>query len=343
MRQLLLALSVVCAGFASAPGVAAQALSAEVFARDPAITSISLSPNGQYVAMIQRVGQDEALAIVDWRAGEARGIQVARRSDGQFLDWVRWKNDGRLLFSMHRRLHWDGTPEDRSWEVLRRVFAVDRSGANVTQMFEGQMRRLAAADYAPISLVDIMLNDPDEVVLGTWGQNGYTLYRANVNTGRADVIDDDSGWETVEMMVDGAGNAVMRTQWLPNNSGYQFFRRAPGERNWTLAHEVRRSTVAQNRAFDPLGPGPGAGQVYVAARPEGQEFQAIYLYDTRTGELGEPAYAHPNADAAVLRLDPNDNSMLAGCGETQRMQCRARDPLMQRHFRCDRRIFRWAG
>lgn len=310
----------------------AQAPSARDFAQDPSIRSASLSPDGTRVALIQRFGEDEALVVVDWRAGQARPVQAARRHLGVFFDWIAWKNDNRLLFAAHQRVDWNGSPEDMTYDIVRRVYAMNPDGSAITQMFEGQMRRLAAADYAPMHLVDILHNDAENVLFGTWGQRGYTIYRANVGTGRASVVDDQSGWDTGRMYVDGEGNPVLRIDWLPYASGYRYFRRSPDGGRWQLAHEVRRSTVAQNRDFNPLAPGPGPGLVYVAARPEGQEYQAIYLYDTRTGELGEPVYRHPGADADTIRVDPNDNTLLAGCGMTQRWECRAVDAELQRHF-----------
>jgi dipeptidyl aminopeptidase/acylaminoacyl peptidase len=317
----------------SAPALAQeQSLSAEAFARDPNIASVSLSPDGNHVALIQAIGDDQAIVVVDWRNGRSQAVQVARRRIGLFLDWVAWKGDSRLLFGAVQRVGWDGTPEDVTYDIVRRVFAMNRDGSGVTQMFEGEMRRLLNPDQAPVRLIDILTNDPEHVLLGTWGQDGYTVFRTNVNTGRSMIVDNRLGWDAFRVLVDGAGNPVMRADALPYNSGYRFYRRAPNGGRWELAYEVRRSTIVDNRDFYPMRAGPGAGQVYVAARPEGQEFQAIYLYNTSTGELGQPVYAHAGADASSIRVDPNDNSMLAGCGQTQRWECRASDPGMQRHF-----------
>jgi dienelactone hydrolase len=310
-----------------------------MFARDRNVFSFSLSPDGCYVAMIQRVQGNEAVVVVDWRGRQAQAVQTARRDRGLFLDWVIWKGDNRLLFAATQRVDWDGTPEDVTYQRIQRVYGMNRDGSNVTQMFEGQMRRLLNPDFAPIHLIDALRNDSESVLLGTWGQDGYTLYRVSAHTGRADIVSDDLGWDAWRVFVDGVGAPVLRMDGLPYNSGYRFFRRAPDGRRWDLAHEVRRSTIVDNRDFYPLRAGPGAGQVYVAARPEGQEFQSIYLYDTRTGQLGEPVYAHPSADAQRIRVDPNDNSLLAGCGEAQRWECRAADPGMQRHFDAIARYF----
>lgn len=329
----------------SANAQQAQLPPAEYFVQQPTTWAAALSPDGRYVALIQQVPQGDALVIMDWRTGQRQAIQLARYDRSLYIDWVQWKDDNRLIFVLRQRYNYvrgdvTGTRQSQGgveqYDVTR-VFAVNRDGSQLTQMFEGEMRRLAA-DFAPIQLIDTLPADPDHVLLGTYGQRGYTVYRANITNGRVNAIDDAS-WDTVEMFVDGQGNPVMRVDLLSNNGGYRIYRRPPGRGGWQVAHEVRRSTVAQNRQFLPIAPGPGPGQVYVAARDDGDEFQAIYLYNTATGELGEPVFAHEGADAQAGWFDSNDNSIIVGCAETQRWECRAADPAMQRHFDALRAYF----
>src|SRR5262249_54155919 len=75
------------------------ALSAADFAAPDELWSPSLSPNGQYVAAIQATAQGDSLVIIDWRTRQGQAIQLARRDRFLFLDWVRWKNDNRLIFA----------------------------------------------------------------------------------------------------------------------------------------------------------------------------------------------------------------------------------------------------
>ena len=333
IRKLLGALCALAAFTTISASAQTPQLTAEMFARDENFSSPSLSPDGASVVLIQRVaGNNQAIVVVDWRTRQAQAVQSARRDRGLFLDWVIWKGDARLLFAVTQRIDWDGTPEDVTYRQIQRIYSVNRDGSNVQAMFEGQMRQLLNPDFAPIELIDALENDPDNVIIGTWAQNGYTAFRVNVTNGRATVIDDALGWDTSTVYVDGEGTPVLRTDPLANGAGYKFFRRPPHGGRWQLAYEVRRASVAQNRDFFPISAGPGPGQIYIAARPEGQEYQAVYLYDTSTGDLGAPVYAHANADAQGIQVDPTDNTLLAGCAETERWECRAVDPRMQRHF-----------
>jgi dipeptidyl aminopeptidase/acylaminoacyl peptidase len=320
------------AAFAVAMGVVqssaqeqAPELGAESFTRGAAIWSATLSPNGRHVAAIQQSSQGHVLTIIDWRTRTAQITQLARADRNLRLDWVAWKNDNRVVFSLTQeavirdgRIVADGST---------RVFAADRDGGNITLMEAGGGRRASA--YAPIFAIDLLRHQPEEILLGTYSNNGFAVYRANVGTGRVTNLVDFGEYNTAAMYVDGNGYPVLRVDYLTDNSGWRMYRRGPRERDWTLAHEIRRSTSSQNRFFSPIGSGPGAGQVYVAARSEGEELQSIYLYDTATGSLGEPVFRHESADAAVIWLDRNDHSVVVGCGEAQRWECRAMTPDRQ--------------
>ena len=331
MRLFLMvfALTVACA-----TPVLAQRPSAADFAAAPSMRMAAISPNGNLVAAIQSVPGGEALVVIDWRARRAQQLQLARRDRSLFLDGVAWKNDDRLLFWVTQRImQFDsGTGSRRRNEVgeldITRIYGVNRDGGGLTQLFENN--RLALETLS-VSLIDTLENDPEHVLMGTWGNAGFTLYRVNVNNGRTSAVE-DAAWETVGMLVNGQGRAIMRMDALPYGSGYRYFRRPATGGRWTVAHEVRRGQRSQNRDFYPIAAGPGPSQVYVAARAEGEDYQAIYLYDTNTGELGAPIFRHPNADTAIIGVNAADNSMIYGCTEIRRYECQATDSSMQRHF-----------
>lgn len=341
MIRKVFALVAALAALVTASASAQQtSLSAADFTQRDAIWGASLSPDGNYVAAIQSVEGGQALVVIDWRTRRAQAIQVARQDRQLFIDWVQWKDNNRLIFALRQRANLIASDpitgqrmRPRDSEVqdynVSRVFTVNRDGSNVHQMFEGETSRLAFRD-ASIALIDTLPNDADHILLATWTDRGFTLYRADVNSGRVQSVE-DADWNTSDMIVDRDGTPVMRVDVLPYGSGWRIFRRGPGERRWTLASEVRGWPGNQNRSFNPLGPGPGRGQVYVAARAEGDEFQKIYLYDTATGQLGQPVFSSENIDADTAWISNGDNSLLVGCALAQRITCRGLTPQSQRH------------
>lgn len=331
--MLRVALAVLALFFCGAPLAAAQPTAAD-FASAAAMRDASISPDGNYIVAIQGIPGGEAVVVIDWRRRQAQQLRTVSHERGIFLESAAWKGNDRVLFQVRQRamLMREGTgsrnrSEGGEIDVVR-YFAVNRSGTNLTQLFENN--RLAARNLS-IMLVDALENDPDHVLMGTWGSSGFTLYRVDVNNGRTAAVE-DAAWETFGMLVNRDGRAIMRIDALPYGSGYRYFRRPASGGRWTVAHEVRRGRTTQNRDFYPIAAGPGPSQVYVAARPAGQEYQAIYLYDTSTGELGQPVFSHPSADAAIVRTSRADNSMIYACAETQRYQCTATDRTMQRHL-----------
>lgn len=294
------------------------------FTHRPAIWSATISPDGRYVAAIQESSLGDALTIIDWRTGIARPTQLARTDRQLFLDWVAWKNDDRVVFALRQRARYNGEEFDTT-----RIFASDREGGELTLMFGGERQRLASR-YASVNLISGLHQDPDHILLGAYSQGGYTVFRTNVNTGRVGEIVDYAEFDTVHFVVDGIGYPVMRIDAFFDGSGFQIYRRAHGERNWVLAHEVRRAASSENRDFAPLGPGPGPSQVYVAARAAEQDFQSIYLYNTANGELGAPVFQHPAADAGIAWIDQSE--LVMGCAELQRWECRALRPDIQPHI-----------
>jgi len=333
-RALAIAALAACSLF----GVAqAQQLTAEHFSRRQAIWSGALSPNGNLVAAIQAADQGDALVVIDWRARRSTALQVARHDRSMFLMAVDWKSDDRLVFVVRQRatMVYENTgsrnfsAEAEEYDVYR-VFAVNRDGSNLVQMFEGQTNRLASRDGS-VGIIDTLPHDPQHILLGAWGNRGFTLYRADINTGQVQSVE-DADWDTYDLIVDSTGRSVMRIDALPYGAGRRIFRRGPGQRSWTLAHEVRGLARSENREFAPIAAGPQPGQVYVAARREGDEYQALYLYDTATGQLGEPIFRHDNADVGVAWINNADGSLVFGCGVRQRLECRASNSEMQRHF-----------
>lgn len=315
------------------PASAQTPPSAADFAAAPSMRMASISPDGNYVAAIQSVPGGEALVVIDWRQRRAQQLQVARYDRSLFLEGVSWKNDNRLLFVVRQRMmqYSGGTGSRNRSEAgeidVVRIFGVNRDGTAMTPLFENN--RLAL-DTLSVRLIDPLRNDPDNVLMGTWGSAGFTLYRVNVMNGRTSAVE-DAAWETVDMVVNREGRAIMRMDVLPYSSGHRYYRRPATGGRWVVAHEVRRGQGTQNRDFSPIAAGPGPSQVYVAARAEGEEYQAIYLYDTSTGELGAPIFSHPSADAPTVSNNAADNTVIFACAQAHRYECRATDSQVQRH------------
>ncbi len=320
-------------------GASAQAPDAASFAQAPSLRSVSLSPNGRYLAYIRDVETNDLLVVADLTTNQAQGIQSVSETTGRFT-WVRWKSDDRLLFGVRQTT--EVASRDRTGSRVNdvggfdftrwRVFAINRQGGSVAEMF-GQQSNTLSYGLGSTFLVDALPSDPDHVLLTATDNAGVGVWRANVTTGRVERVANGE-FETIGYVTDGEGYPVVRTDVLRNGSGYRIMRRAPGERRWTEYREVRGGGTATNSPdFQLVGSGPGAGQVYVLSRQEGQDFLNLYLFDTASGQLSAPLHEGHDADVYYPWIHPGTRDVLARCAYAQRLRCTSPDSNVDRHLR----------
>lgn len=299
---------------------------------DPvAVRSVSMSPSGNYVAFIRRNPGGEEIVVVDLAANSARVLESMRDDYGEF-DWLAWEGDSHVLAGVQLYFSRERYSQRRTDDVsILRVVAISRDGADFVQMFEGETNRLAWG-YGSTVLIDTLPNEPGYVLLAAADNLGIGVWRGEVATGDVERVADGT-WNTLSYATDGVGYPVIRTDYVESTGGYRILRRASGERRWTEMMDVRGDLLATNSPdFAVMGPGPGASQVYVFARLDGQDRGAVYLYDTAAGAFGEPVHASAEADANEIWLHPTTREPIALCTYGARLTCRARDPSVQRHL-----------
>jgi dipeptidyl aminopeptidase/acylaminoacyl peptidase len=299
---------------------AGQTIPAARFAAAPTTLSAALSPSGEYVALRQQQDDTQSIAIITLAT---RRMLIAQQAnvDQAVFDWVAWKGDDRLLLSATVRLNVSNV-------VASRVVSMDREGENVVMMFEHQMSRLGYG-YGSTFLSDALPNDPNNVLLTAWDNGGAGVWRANIRTGRVQ-HDDASLPRALHYFTDGAGEAVLRVDLDWNADSLKVYRRASGARGWTFAFNTRRAAMSSAAPdFEVVGPGPGANQVYVLARPPERDLAALYIYDTSTGSLGAPIQEATRSDVAPPWVNPRSHALIAGCEHGQRLTCSTRDPAIE--------------
>ncbi len=300
---------------------------------------MTMSTSGNYAAYIRDVGETDQLVVVDLHTFDARIIQSAPANAGQ-LRWVAFKSDDRLIFGTRHIAGLGGSLETgsrlRGVAALNfsvwRVFAIDRDGRNRVEMFGEQSRQLAHG-IGSTFMVDTLPGDAENILLTATDNSGLGVWRANVSSGRVERVA-NGDFDTFDYTTDGAGYPVIRIDSISNGAGYRIYRRGNGERGWTVYRDVRRVAVTTNSPdFNVLGPGPGAAQVYVLARPDDRDLLALYLFDTATGQLSAPLQESPEADVAPPWINVATREIYARCEYVQRPHCSSSDRSVDRHLR----------
>jgi dipeptidyl aminopeptidase/acylaminoacyl peptidase len=321
-------LSIIVMACVLAQGVArAQAPTIEEFAASSSFGGAAISPSGRYVAGIVHSPSGDRLVVMDWAAGSSTPIGQTVRGQNDmdvYLNWVAWKSEDRLIYSVTATgTRYDLRPERR--RSVSRVQSVNRSG--------GDVRELMGEDY---SLASVVLNntlpaDPEHVLLLAGDTAGVALWRVHVLTAEAERVESSSrylgGW-----WVNREGEAVLRLEFPRDGGGYRIARSAPGSNRWIDVTEVLARSFEENRDFSPFAAGPSPELYYVSARPEGSNYTAVYLFNTATGEFGEPIAQSETGDITRLRIFPPTDELLAYCTYDAMQACRATNAQFEQEW-----------
>jgi dipeptidyl aminopeptidase/acylaminoacyl peptidase len=190
------------------PGQAiAGELPLELFAKLPLISSPKLSPDGEYLAMIQPYNGREHLFIQRIN-GQGQPVIVPPR--GKFeINWPAWANNERLLISIIYQGWRGGTPTTET-----RLMAATRDGSNMKFIVQQKRDKSAASGLKKTGvaqfqdhIVSFLRNDPDHFLLSVDGDSdgSYELRRVDVHSGNFSEL--YSGFRGIQKwMADQQGN-----------------------------------------------------------------------------------------------------------------------------------------
>lgn len=329
------------AATAAAPAPAPPPI--EAFLARPEINGMRLSPSGRYLASIQRRGTGQAVVVLDRQTGERRTATYGG-SERIGFDWIEWKGDDRLLLRawLFEVVRANDRPDGAvtGYRYGRFVEAVDRDGGHLVVML--QNTPAAEQSNAPfLSFLDLLPGDPDHVLINApSAQGASSVWKASVSTGAGELVQ-AGDFNTVGWGVDGTGAVVMRTELRDGAFAFEA-RDAAGA--W---QEVMRAEAPGPKALadvEILGPAPGAGQVYVAARPapgaagEG-DTRTLRIYDVAGRTLSPPLWPALRYDISSIVYRPGGRQAAAACYVADVFTCDFKDPALQAQFQGVSRYF----
>jgi len=330
MRTLVLAF---CLAALTAASAAADPAPAERFVDPVSSWSAKLSPSGNYVAYAIRTPSSDRpdgqqVVVVDLANNTWRPIELFEPGGG-YISWISWKGDDRLIVDTYVNVRRERRRSDPRAISVQRIFAMDRDGGHLTEMFHGNLYKLGEGDT---SILNTLPTDPTHILIQGADETGASIWRADVGTGEAELVQRGDGF-TEGFALDGSGYPVIRIDSQHVEDGYRIYRRAHGAQDWTFVLDARRAeAAAQASGFDVIGAGPGDSQVYVIARPNGRDTSALYLFNTATGDYGAPIAETSGADAADPWINSITHEVMATCELVQRLACTARDPAIAHHL-----------
>jgi dienelactone hydrolase len=307
----------------------------------PGYSGARLSPSGRYLLYVDEglhATSEDDVFLYDL---DIPGDSGRRRIDvgNHRVNWVDWASEDQFLISissLRTTVLNFGTRRNPEQMVVMslpsRVLSIDR--ATLTRsavLFEDS----PDDDYRNRDLseiTDMLPDDPDHVLMPGYSRRNYNLYRVNLHTGEAEKIENGTrntiAWFTVN------GAAVMKIESSPGRrQSLRFYARTGRRGGWRRLTNIRMRDLFGLRAdFEWAGPSDVAGEIFVRARPDDQNFFGIYRYD-----LAEGVYLHPVAQREDFDIEEGIIDNLTGqylgySYHSDRLEFQFHDPELQSHY-----------
>lgn len=298
----LAALSVILAGpvlAQTADGSAVTPPSAEAFAREPAIASVDMSPDGKHiVAVISPNGKQRAVAI--WKTDALDQPPYVIGSDDERAEVVSAqfiKND-RIFVTTQQLVDFNpfSGQQRRSYATRTQVLTLEGEPARNRLSFDG-MSNTQQAFVGVGGLVSDLPQDPQSILVRDPMRGD--LYKLNLYTGSAERTQrgssrfsgeqaDLSGEIRARQEFDFDNGAAFIGQWIKH----------PTTGEWS---EHFRWYARDREPIEIVGFSNDPDVIFVSSTTD-RDHAAIYEYHISERRMGEIAFAHPLFDAAgVIR------------------------------------------
>lgn len=289
MRKLLVQLACVLPLLAHA-----QSPAIEDLFRNPELTRMKLSPDGEHVAALASINGRRNLAVLDVDGVRAIAVTDARRTDISDFYWV---SNERLVYLI-----------DIDGNEAFGLFGVDRDGSDWRELVgPADGIRIFPRQVLPL---DRLEDDPDHILVTDNARRKLypDVFRLNVHHGRMAREVANPGYVTA-WITDHAGvvRAGIGSTDDPRDLITQVLYRDSADDDWRVLTEFH---AFDDHGFTPLAFAADNRRLYVRSNV-GRDTQALYAYDPDTGELGEPIFEHDRVDVGAIDLAPGDHRLLA--------------------------------
>lgn len=296
------------------PAQARDPLPFEAFAMDPAISSARVSPNGRWLAVIQRasVDGDPFLGIYDTRNLERGRIRTLGGRAMQVFS-ANWVNDDYLLVRFRQQLD-DGedTRQVSKVATVRR----DRGGFTEIPRLQRDRRREGMGgemldNYSGVGIVSSLPADPDHVMV-SYVDDAVTGVRTLAKV-RADsgviVSSVTANTRYRNFGVDFDGDVRTSTSFDTTTGQTIVNARVKGSSEWIEIGRSGAGEDAVSTTFLTLGfLDPDRPNELIVASNHDADTAGIYAYNIATRRYSELLFRHPDYDASGIEIvqDPED-------------------------------------
>ncbi len=298
---------------AVAPFASAQtrvALPQDTLTREPFLSQVQLSPDGQHMAAISSLdGENRQIAI--WRTS-ALGANPRRfgigggaaRANSRFAS-IEWVSNDRLLVLMQQPIEIGSGTDGRFFTAVARIVNLD--GSSWIEPLPQTGRRSELETYADkflaVSLLDTLPSEPNHVLMMRRGLDDDSIYRVDVRTGRGELVERMSSRESILPVVDASGRARVK-QTIDYQAGDWIIGTEIADANGTWQrHDGLTYTARARRGLTPIAFDPENQDILIFVDDEGQNLPYVRGYSISQRRFVETMFQHPEFEASGVLLD----------------------------------------
>lgn len=216
--------------------VAAAELTVNDFLAEPDVLDAELSPDGKHLALVVNERRKKIVVVRNVETPDMPVVSVLAE-DAMEPEWLVWGNNDRLLISMSvpwaavaKKLQRSVFLEGSDGPDFSRMVAVnkDMSGMAVLMQEERNLRN----NFSLSRVTNFLPEDPDHVLMAAYQFSTRSLYKVNINTGKAEFLTKGSA-NTYRFFSDDEGKPLYRFDYRERKKTYEIFK-FTGDDKWEL-------------------------------------------------------------------------------------------------------------
>ena len=259
---------------------------AVAFGSLPAAWGARLSPDGKRIVYLSMHESDLPVALVYDIEEKKTNLILASKKDEFDVEECFWASNERLLcrFSSIFQYRW------RSYGATRLV-GVNADGSGMLILLEKRLSRDSGWTQFQDQIVDLLLEQPDEVLIALRDRDGLGLTNLNIETG-AMIAKQSPRHDVRRWISDGKGE--LRIRMKVNSRRVRWEGRTAGNQEWHLLDE--RPLGDGSQEYWPIGFGEGANDLFFIKAHEGK--QALWMEEIGGEAPDRLVFSHPEVDVS---------------------------------------------
>ena len=295
MNRITIALCFAVGAIVTAPTQAetpqAAITTIEAFSTMPQIRSVSVSPDGDRVAIVRATNKNGDYVIEIRETKDLSKKPVLLGADKMKVDSVSWLNNKKIGVSFRQLLK---ARAHKRWVGNYAITDADGKGSWVIPLKD----RARGFD-----IIDRLPNNEDEVLVETDINHNFIpdVIRYNITTNKYKTVLRGNTKQQGSFIPDADGEIRAATGWNPADTAIDLYARKKGSSSWEL---VKQNTPFEREEFGFLGfSKENPNEAYVIAN-RGEDKAGLYIYDLNKKKYSERIFGLKTVDVESISQNP---------------------------------------